>query len=202
MNELASRIQDRVAHAGLVVPDAVVEGCAVYLELLHRWNQTINLTALPLGPAAPDSSIDKLAIEPLFASKYMPDNEIRWVDLGSGGGSPALPLRVAHRRGRLTMVESRERKCAFLRAAARALSLQRTEAEARRFEEFAESGADVITFRAVRVDAAFTSLLARVGSPSVRLICFGSTVDDPSFLRVGGETLPDGSVMAVYDRVS
>ena len=46
-----------------------------------------------------------------------------WFDLGSGNGSPAIPIKLAKPAARLTMVESKERKAAFLREAVRSAQL-------------------------------------------------------------------------------
>ena len=186
--------------AGLDVSADVVAGCVGYLELLAKWNKTINLTALDLRSPIPAPSIDKLVVEPLMGRSFMPEGVPRWVDLGSGGGSPAIPLRVSVQRGDLTMVESRERKCAFLREAARRLGLARSGALAVRFEDLQLAGADVVTFRAVRVDEAFVALLQRVSAHSARFLAFGSSISDSRFTEIGGCGLPDGSVLRVYER--
>ena len=46
------------------------------------------------------------------------------IDIGSGGGSPAIPLKLAAPRIKLWMVESKTRKSAFLREAIRQLDLR------------------------------------------------------------------------------
>lgn len=201
MTELLSQlVADRMSAAGLDASTEVVAGCAGYLELLAKWNKTINLTALDLRSPIPAASIDKLVVEPLVGRSFVPGGLSRWIDLGSGGGSPAIPLRVSVHQGELTMVESRERKCAFLREAARRLGLARTGALAVRFEDLQFLGADVVTFRAVRVDEAFVALLQRVSAPSARVLAFGSVVSDRRFTEIGGCGLPDGSALRVYGR--
>ena len=135
-----------------------------YVELLRRWNATINLTALSLDPITPDT-FDRLLIEPLAVATRLADVRGPWFDLGSGGGSPAIPIKVVLPHLDLTMVEARERKAAFLREAVRALGLGGTSVETLRFEalrkraEFAGS-AGLITVRAVRMDEEFQELCA------------------------------------------
>ena len=48
------------------------------------------------------------------------------MDVGSGGGSPAIPLKLAAPAVALTMVEVKARKSAFLREAIRQLELDST----------------------------------------------------------------------------
>src|SRR3954467_11057735 len=94
-----------------------------YYRLLTHWNAKINLTALPLDPPT-DETFDRLLVEPLGAAKQIPTHTPAiWFDLGSGGGSPAIPLKIARPSLRLTMIESKERKGAFLREAIRTLEL-------------------------------------------------------------------------------
>jgi hypothetical protein len=137
---LVDSLAERLAAAHLSIAPAVVEGCASYLSLLARWNRRINLTALPLGDPVPAATLDKLIVEPLVAAELFPTSEPVWFDLGSGGGSPAIPLRIARPSGSLTMVESRDRKCAFLREAVRTLGLSQTTVLSTRFEELRPQG--------------------------------------------------------------
>jgi len=113
----------------------------------------MNLTALPLeGP--PDRTIDRLFIEPLAAARYVPMSPLTWVDVGSGGGSPAIPLKLLRPHAKLTMVESKARKVAFLREAVRTLALAGADVQSVRFEDLSagQAFANMITLRAVRVD--------------------------------------------------
>ena len=91
----------------------MLEPLEAYFQLLTQWNAKINLTALPLDPPT-DETFDRLLVEPLAASKQIPTHTPSvWFDLGSGGGSPAIPLKIARPALRLTMIESKERKSAF-----------------------------------------------------------------------------------------
>ncbi len=134
----------------------MVDGLFRYVELLRRWNSRINLTALPLDPLA-DETIDRLLIEPLRVAAQLEEIDGGWFDLGSGGGSPAIPIKVALPRLRLVMVESRERKAAFLREAVRELRLENASVLNMRFEALQADPslagtADLVTVRAVKVD--------------------------------------------------
>lgn len=199
---LVDSLAERLAAAHLSIAPAVVEGCASYLSLLARWNRRINLTALPLGDPVPAATLDKLIVEPLVAAELFPTSEPVWFDLGSGGGSPAIPLRIARPSGSLTMVESRDRKCAFLREAVRTLGLSQTTVLSTRFEELRPQGrVDVFTLRAVRVDLALADLLGNIGTAGCRVFCFGSTIlQDDRFSLEAERVLPDGSTLAVFRR--
>ena len=125
-----------------------------FYELLARWNRKINLTSLD----NPDEAIDRLLLEPIAASRYLAPGIRRLMDVGSGGGSPAIPLKLANPQVALTMVEVKTRKSAFLNEAVRHLELSDTRVETARVEELLthsplHEAFDAITVRAVRIDA-------------------------------------------------
>ena len=113
----------RAERVGVATAAEVRDRLEGYFHLLARWNVRINLTALPLDPPTPEA-IDRLLIEPLVAATWA-ETPLIWYDVGSGGGSPAIPFKIVHSRAKLTMVESRTRKAAFLREAVRTLELPR-----------------------------------------------------------------------------
>jgi len=199
LTELINVIESRVAAAGLSVEAEVLRECAQYLTLLTRWNRRMNLTALPLADEPPDTSIDKLIVEPLVAAELFGAHVENWVDLGSGGGSPAIPLRLAHKGGRLRMVESRSRKCAFLREAVRSLELRQTEVVEARYETLPLlREADVVTVRALRIDDRVIQTLSGLLRPGGRVLAFGGR---PSvmgnFDELAARVLPDGTILRV-----
>ena len=176
--EFRDRVIKRGKKADLQLTVPVLEQLEAYYRLLERWNDKINLTALPLKVLT-DQAVDRLLIEPLAAARYVPEGAITWFDLGSGGGSPALPLKMVRRAARLAMVESKTKKAAFLREAARTLGLPDVTVEAVRFEDFAESKgnsgtAQLVTVRAVKLNKAFFDVVRSLLVPDGSLLLFSS----------------------------
>lgn len=157
--EFGERLSKRLKNGPIEGPDITPEALVqveAYYHLLARWNGTINLTSLPLQEWD-DQAVDRLLVEPLLAARYVPESAISWFDLGSGGGSPALPLKILRPLSQLTMVESKSRKAAFLREAVRSLQLPGAIVHTGRFEELAarpemRGVAQLVTVRAVKVD--------------------------------------------------
>jgi 16S rRNA (guanine527-N7)-methyltransferase len=177
----ASRIELRVALAGARVSPEQAAGLAAYLDVLRKWNQKSNLTAFELNPPS-DAAIDRLIVEPVVASKRLLPGDRLLIDIGSGGGSPAIPLRLMAPQLRVVMVEARTRKSAFLREVVRQLGLDGTDVENRRFEELAgrselQGKADVVTMRAVRIGPEFWVNTRNVLSPTGRLLLLGTAED-------------------------
>jgi 16S rRNA (guanine527-N7)-methyltransferase len=176
MSDLAVRLRARAAQEGLAIPNNLAKRLVAYFDLLQRWNRKINLTSL--GDS--DEAIDRLLLEPWAAGQSLPRHSTL-ADLGSGGGSPAIPLALALGAPRLLMVESRSRKAAFLREAAREVQLS-TVVETARFEDVSRQtpyihGFDLVSIRAVRPDAETLSAAASLLKPGGRLGLFlGSKV--------------------------
>jgi 16S rRNA (guanine527-N7)-methyltransferase len=151
--DFRTRLTKRSARTGLFLPDDLAAGLSAYYELLSRWNRKINLTSLE----NPDEAIDRLLLEPVLAARHLPDSTASIMDVGSGGGSPAIPMKLAAGSPPLTMVEVKARKSAFLREAVRTLALARTTVETSRYEELLarpelHEAFGVLSLRAVRVE--------------------------------------------------
>ncbi|MYN64348.1 MAG: 16S rRNA (guanine(527)-N(7))-methyltransferase RsmG [Acidobacteria bacterium] len=171
---LTERLQGRAERAGLPLAPALAARLAAYVALLLRWNEHMNLTAL----RADDQGLDRLVVEPLLAERRIPRGAAALVDIGSGGGSPAIPIRIARPRLVVRLVEARERKAAFLREAVRQLKLDGVVVEPCRYEELLDraelQGAhDVLTVRGVRLDAGAASCLERLVRAGGTLLFFG-----------------------------
>jgi 16S rRNA (guanine527-N7)-methyltransferase len=91
---------------------------AHYLEL-RRWNERLGL----IGPGTADEVLVRHFGESLAALPLIPRTARHGLDLGSGGGFPGLVLAAARPGLQVTLVEARERKWAFLSAAARRAAL-------------------------------------------------------------------------------
>jgi 16S rRNA (guanine527-N7)-methyltransferase len=154
--EFQDRLVRRARRVGVTIPAELRVRLEAYYRLLTTWNQKINLTGLDLREPTPES-LDRLLVEPLLAAKHVPLGTHRLIDIGSGGGSPAIPMALAVHGAALVMVESKTRKSVFLREAARAVELNDAEVITARYEELLSrptlhEAHDVLTIRAVRVE--------------------------------------------------
>lgn len=176
--ETLNRLSRRLTKAGADVPADVLSNLAAYVELLAKWNRKINLTALPVDPLS-DDAVDRLIVEPVLAAKRVEDRDGLVLDVGSGGGSPAIPLMLASPNIRLIMVEVKVRKCAFLREVLRQLAIDRGSVENCRLEELLSraelhESADIVTVRAVRPDRKLLNAIQAFLRPGGRLFMFGA----------------------------
>lgn len=171
---LAERIRSRAGAADIRPAGEVVDRLGVYLELLAFWNRRINLTAFDLSTIS-DDAIDRLVIEPLAAVPLVRPTDRYAVDIGTGGGSPAVPLMIAVPAISMALVEVRVRKGAFLREVVRTLELPAT-VEICRADEVAlrqPAAFDLVTFRAVRADRELWRVVALLLAGGGRVLWFG-----------------------------
>jgi 16S rRNA (guanine527-N7)-methyltransferase len=190
---LPSALGPLLAAQSVSATDAQLEQLTKYYELLRRWNERINLTALPLDDYPPPT-LNRLLVEPAIAATLIADRRLNVVDLGSGGGSPAIPLNIFRPQMRMTMVESRERKASFLREAAREALLAHATVVNARFEDLKLTApADLITVRAVKLDGGLLSLVYRNLVPNGRLLIFGPRETPPLFRPLEYCQLPGGN---------
>jgi 16S rRNA (guanine527-N7)-methyltransferase len=120
-----------------------------FVDTLLRWQSKLNLVASSTLQRLWTRHIaDSLQLVPLAPRAKV------WVDLGSGGGFPGLPIACALADtpgAAVHLVESNGKKAAFLREAVRLAGLP-AEVHNRRAENFGESwggAADVVTARAL-----------------------------------------------------
>ena len=151
--DFRTRLTRRAGKSGLFLAADLIDGLSAYFDLLSRWNRKINLTALD----DPDEAIDRLLLEPVLAARHFPEPPVAVMDIGSGGGSPAIPMKLSAPSSSLRMVEVKARKSAFLREAVRTLQLPNTTVETSRYEELLtrpelHESFDVLSLRAVRVE--------------------------------------------------
>ena len=104
-----------------------------HLELLEKWNERVNLTA-----STNWKSMGPLFEEAIWAAGFYPDADVSHLDIGSGAGFPALLMRIVRPRMRLTMVEPRGKRAAFLEIVCQELGLSDIAVFNGRLEEFVE----------------------------------------------------------------
>ena len=155
--EFKERLTRRARRVDVQVSPSLSEALEQYYRLLALWNPKINLTGLPLVPPE-DETFDRLLVEPLVAARHLHSSALHVIDIGSGSGSPAIPLALACPGLAMRMVESKTRKSVFLTEAIRHLHIADASVETARFEQLLSrpdlhEAVDLVTVRAVRVEA-------------------------------------------------
>lgn len=163
-----------------------------YCQILEKWSARVNLVGSTewhtLGP---------LFQEAVWASALYPDRSRRHLDVGSGAGFPAVPLRILRPRMQLDLVESRERRAIFLETLVRDLGLTDVRVHHARLESFLSSQGDpsvwdCVSWKALRLSSReLRALLRRTSEQSQFWLFHGERLptDDLEWLESHGRLL-------------
>lgn len=174
MNERAREsLVQGAAELGLHPTTAELGRFYTFTAELKKWSRKINLTAITADEGiAVKHFLDSLTLLKVIGPKG------RLLDIGSGGGFPAIPLKIACHELHVVSVDAVEKKVIFQRHAARLLGLHNFEALHARGEELA-----------ARHAASFDWVVSRAFS------------DIPTFVRIALPLLKDsGRIIAMKGR--
>jgi 16S rRNA (guanine527-N7)-methyltransferase len=101
-----------------------------YLALLIKWNKAYNLTAV----RNPDEMVSRHLLDSLSIMSFI-DGE-RWLDVGSGGGMPGIPMAILFPGKKITVLDSNGKKTRFLTQVKLELKLDNLEVIHSRAEAF------------------------------------------------------------------
>ena len=172
--EIPSEVIAAAAAFGADLRGPLGAGLAAFLERLLETNRSFNLTAITdLRQAWDKHVLDSLSLLPRFTE----NGALRQVvDVGSGGGLPALPLALALPERSFTLLEATGKKAAFLEAVSRDLGLRNVTVVHERAETFGQGEGrerfDAVTARALSrmpVLLELTLPLVRVGGVCLAL---------------------------------
>lgn len=139
---------DGAAVFGIGMTDQQADACLVYLVELEKWNRKISLTAI----REEQEIVVKHFLDSFsYVRGFDPLPGARLLDMGSGAGFPALPLKIVYPDLLVTMVEAVQKKASFLRHIIRTLRLTGAEVADRRTDALPEtslSAHDIVTARA------------------------------------------------------
>ncbi len=137
---------------GVILNSKQLDCMAFHKDELIKWNKKFNITSItdPYEIAI-KHFIDCLAIIP-----HIPKNK-KVLDIGSGGGFPGLPLKIANPSIDLTLVDASRKKVSFLNYIIRSLNMSGAKAIHARCEELADNKEFKHKFDCV-LSRAFTSL--------------------------------------------
>jgi len=140
-----------LAALGLEVTAAQGAQLSAYLDLLARWSRVHNLTAIRRREDMTRRHLaESLALRAALRGP-------RIADVGSGAGLPGLPLAIVEPALEFTLIESRAKRCAFLRHATGTLGLTNVTVVESRVEHLRDAGP-------------FATVLARAVAPLPELV--------------------------------
>ena len=146
-------IQRALAEFQVSVKSEQVKQFQQYMDVLLRWNEKMNLTAI----RDPLEILYRHICESAFGTSVVPVEKCRLADVGSGGGFPGIPMKIVKPEMDLFLIESNMKKATFLTEVVRELGLTGVRVLVSRYEELSEEVAplDVVCSRAVGEFAPF-----------------------------------------------
>lgn len=160
---IESRLQRGLAALQMTVTAAQTTKLLEYLALLQKWNRAYNLSAI----RDPDAMVDLHLLDSLAVAPYLTGTT--FVDVGSGGGLPGIPLAIIRPDIRMTVLDSVGKKARFLHQVRSELRLTNIEVVHARVEDYrTEDGYDGVISRAFASLADFVASSAHLLHPDGR----------------------------------
>ena len=143
---------------------------ARYCDELVHWNKQINLTGL-----GGSDMVRRLVVGPLWVGCQLKPQGVL-ADIGSGNGSPAIPLHVLCKFSTAHLIETRARRAAFLRHITTTLELTGVIVHRSRFEEIASElrPVDWITLQGLAFTEELLNSIRRVATTTTTVVWISS----------------------------
>jgi 16S rRNA (guanine527-N7)-methyltransferase len=157
---LDTRLERRLTELGLPLDLEARTKFLDYLALIEKWNQVYNLTSIrDVEKMISVHLLDSLAVVPHIGGP-------RVLDVGSGAGLPGIPLAIAKPELQVTLLESSQKKAAFLKQAVAELQLKNASVVCERVETWRPAKKfDCIIARALGELAEFVALAQHLLAP-------------------------------------
>ncbi|MDM8350988.1 16S rRNA (guanine(527)-N(7))-methyltransferase RsmG [Pseudomonas sp. sp1636] len=128
----AEELAQGALELGVEVSPKQQEQLLAYLALLIKWNKAYNLTAV----RDPDEMVSRHLLDSLSVVPYVREAGDNWLDVGSGGGMPGIPLAILFPERRFTLLDANGKKTRFLTQVKLELKLANLEVIHSRVEAF------------------------------------------------------------------
>src|SRR5215813_11314485 len=122
------KIEEGAAGMGLKLDAEQLKLLGRHVDLMLKWNKSINLTAI----TDPDEVVEKHVLDSLAVVPVLPSGSL--LDAGTGAGFPGIPAAIVRPDLEVALVDSVQKKVAFLKSALAELRLPKVRAHAVRLE--------------------------------------------------------------------
>ena len=156
----AQELIEGAQQLGVILTEQQQQQLLQYLGLLIKWNKAYNLTAV----RNPDEMVSRHLLDSLSVVQYVEQYGNDWLDVGSGGGMPGVPLAIIFPERKFILLDSNGKKTRFLTQVKLELKLDNLEVIHNRVEAFTPAGAfSGIISRAFSSLADFTNWTRHLG---------------------------------------
>ncbi|RMF93319.1 MAG: 16S rRNA (guanine(527)-N(7))-methyltransferase RsmG [Candidatus Schekmanbacteria bacterium] len=154
--EVETSVKEVFKVARYIQDKSKMEKMVVFLSELLKWNRKINLTGTDDAMALAEKQLYDSCMPIKWEIEKLSQNSTL-LDIGSGGGFPAIPLKILRPQLKMHLIESKTKKVNFLKHITRILDLEDIKIHSSRFpfidsKELIEEKIDIITTKAVKPD--------------------------------------------------
>jgi 16S rRNA (guanine527-N7)-methyltransferase len=176
-----------LAALGLEAGDDLCGRLLAYLDLLHKWNQAYNLSAV----RDPQQMVHQHLLDCLAAlpplDRHLQGRDARILDVGSGAGLPGVVWALMRPQWSLCCVDAVAKKASFVRQVAAELALRNLRAEHARVEQLQLPPFDVVVSRAFASLADFTQLTRQQLAPGGCWLAMKGRLPDDEIAALGAD---------------
>jgi 16S rRNA (guanine527-N7)-methyltransferase len=160
LNQVISRLRQGIAGMNLPIPAATIDQLTHYLALLVKWNRVYNLT----GIRNHAKLVTHHLLDCLAVIEHLPPGNV--VDVGSGAGLPGVPIAITCPGRYVTLLDSNQKKSAFLRQVVAELGLSQANVISERVEAHRPTALfKIVISRAFSDLAGFVKLAGHLCAP-------------------------------------
>lgn len=180
----SQELLDGAAALGIALSDAQQQALLAYLALLIKWNRAYNLTAV----RDPDEMVSRHLLDSLSVVPFVADHGDTWLDVGSGGGMPGVPLAIMFPQRRFTLLDANGKKTRFLTQVKLELKLDNLDVVNARVEAYRPAAPfDGIISRAFSALGDFTDWTRHLGSPQTHWLAMKGVHPDDELQALPGD---------------
>jgi 16S rRNA (guanine527-N7)-methyltransferase len=190
--QLEQQLYQGVADLKLTLPPAAEAMLLHYLELLAKWNQTYNLTAV----RDPEEMVTRHLLDSLAVVPHVRGPRV--IDIGTGPGLPGLPLAIALPELSFTLLDANGRMLRFVTQAVGELGLKNVEIVQSRVENYRPGRKfDTLISRAFSSIADMLNSARHLCAPNGRFLAMKGTRPEEELAAVPAEYTTEIVVLAV-----
>ena len=171
---LVQSLQSGLDEMQLTIPPDAADTLISYIELLHKWNRTHNLTAIKTV----DEMVRRHLLDSLSLLPFVSDGNL--LDVGAGAGLPGIPLAICKPHLDVTLVDSVQKKTLFMSFATSNLGLNNTQVIHQRVEQLQQPpGYGMVVARAFSSLEKLTRLTRHLLAEDGRILAMTGYLPDP-----------------------
>jgi 16S rRNA (guanine527-N7)-methyltransferase len=179
---LRAPLEQGASSLGVELDPAAAAALLELLSLLQKWNRVYNLTAI----REPEKWLTHHLLDSLSVVPHLPAG--RMLDVGSGAGFPGIPVAIVQPERKITLLDSNQKKGAFLRQAVAELALPNVQVAVERVEAHRSAQAyDVVISRAFSDLADFVGLAGHAAAADGVLAAMKGVHPEAEIARLPGD---------------